>query len=61
MAIDDNVIITADFSLIYSNFAHNIANTIKYDLQAMGVESGVALPNPPTATVINPYANVYAS
>ncbi len=60
-AVDDNVTVTANLSMIYSNFAHNIANSIKFDLQATGVESGIFIPNPPTSTVINPLANVYAS
>ncbi len=47
--------------MIFSNFAHNIANSIKYNIQNTGTESGVLTPNPTTATVINPYANVYAS
>lgn len=60
-AIDDDVTTIANLSMIYSNFAHNIANSIKYDLQATGIEQGVAMPNPPTSTVINTFANVFAS
>ena len=60
-AIDDNVTTSGALSLIYRNAANNIANTIKFDLQAAGSESGVLLPNPPTATVVNSFANVYAS
>jgi hypothetical protein len=52
---------TTRLSKVYSNFAYNIANSVKFDLQATGLEAGVVIPNPPTATVINPYANVYES
>lgn len=52
---------TNNLSIIYSNFANNISNTIKYNLQNSGLESGILMPNPPTGTVINPYANVYTS
>jgi hypothetical protein len=60
-AVQDLQTTTADFSMIFSNFAHNIANSIKYNIQNTGVESGVLTPNPPTSTVINSFANVYAS
>ncbi len=60
-AVEDLQTVTANFSMIFSNFAHNIANAVKYNIQNTGVESGVLTPNPPTSTVINPLANVYAS
>lgn len=60
-AIEDQVIIVANLSMCYSNFAHNIANSIKYNLQAAGTEQGVALANPPTATVVNSFANAFVS
>lgn len=60
-AIEDDVTIVANLSMCYSNFAHNISNTIKYDLQGSGVEEGVALANPPTTTVVNSFANVFVS
>ncbi len=60
-AVDDNVTTVTNLSMIYANFAHNIANDIKYDIQAEGLESGILVPNPPTGTVINPLANVFAS
>ena len=60
-AVLDYVTAVANLSMVYSNFAHNIANAIKYDLQGLGTEQGVALANPPTATVVNPFANVFVS
>ena len=60
-AVEDLVVIVANLSMIYSNFAHNIGNTVRYNLQAAGVEQGVALANPPTATVVNSFANVFVS
>lgn len=57
----DLVVIVANLSFFYQNFAHNIANSIKFDLQGTGLEQGVAIANPPTATVVNPYANVFIS
>jgi hypothetical protein len=60
-AVLDGVTAVANLSMVYSNFAHNIANAIKYDLQGLGTEQGVALANPPTATVVNPFANVFVS
>ncbi len=58
-AVDDNVAAGAAASKIYANFAHDIANTIKFDLQASGVESGFALSNPPSSTAVSVYANVF--
>ena len=58
-AIDDNVAVGAAESIIFGNFAHNIANALKYDLQAGGVETGFALSNPPSSTAVSVYANVY--
>ena len=60
-AIEDDVTTVVNLSMSYSNFAHNIANAIKFNLQATGVEQGVALANPPTATVVNSFANVFVS
>ncbi len=60
-AIHDDVGAGANQSIIYRNFAHNIANAVKFDLQASGVEKGVNITNPPTGTVVNPFANVYVS
>ncbi len=60
-AIQDEVTTVANLSMSYANFAHNIANTIKFNLQGLGTEQGVALANPPTATVVNSFANVFVS
>lgn len=60
-AVNDLVTTVGNLSMIFSNFAHNIANAVKYNIQSTGLESGVLTPNPPTSTVINPLANVYAS
>ena len=59
-AVDDDVTTAANLSQIFANFAHNIANSTKFDLQAAG-EAGILTPNPPTAAVVNPLANVYSS
>jgi len=58
-AVDDNVAAGANASKIYANFAHDIANATKFDLQASGVESGFALSNPPSSTAVSVYANVF--
>lgn len=58
-AIVDAVITSGAYSMIFSNFAHNIANEIKFDLRGTATEQGIASPNPPDSTVINPFANVY--
>jgi len=60
-AILDAVTTAGAYSIIFSNFAHNISNTIKFDLRGTGTEEGVASPNPPDGTVLNPYANVFVS
>ncbi len=60
-AVDDNVSTVDNLSMIFGNFAHNIANSIKFDLQNSGLEEGILTPNPPQSVVINPLANVYAS
>ncbi len=60
-AVNDAQVTAGNLSMIFSNFAHNIANSVKYNIQNTGLESGVLTPNPPTSTVINPLANVYAS
>lgn len=59
-AIEDEVVAGATVgSIIFGNFAHNIAHTIRFDLQAAGIESGFALSNPPNSTAVSVYANVY--
>jgi hypothetical protein len=58
-AVDDDVITTVNLSQVFSNFAHNIASATKFDLQATGFENGILTPNPPNASVVNPFANVY--
>ena len=58
-AIDDNVAAGAGASKIYANFAHDITNAIKFDLQASAAESGFALSNPPSSTAVSVYANVF--
>ena len=47
-AIDDNVAAGTSESIIYRNVAHNIANALRYDFRAIGVEGGVSMTNPPT-------------
>ncbi len=59
IAVEDDVTTSAAESAVYSNFSHNIANTINFDLQAAGIEKGVNSPNPPDSTVVNSFANVY--
>ncbi len=58
-AIDDNVVAGPAASVVFGNFAHNIANTIRFDLLASGIEKGFALANPPSSTAVSVYANVY--
>ncbi len=58
-AVDDDVAAGAAGSVVFGNFAHNIANATKYDLQASGLESGFSLSNPPSSTAVSVYANVY--
>ncbi len=58
-AIDDDVAAGAAASIIFGNFAHNIANAIRFDLQASGGEDGFSLSNPPSSTAVSVYANVY--
>ncbi len=58
-AVDDDVAAGAGASKIYANFAHDITNAIKFDLQASAVESGFALSNPPSSTAVSVYANVF--
>lgn len=60
-AILDSVTTAGNYSMIFCNFAHNIANAVKFDLQGGGTEDGISSPNPPDGTVLNPYANVYVS
>jgi parallel beta-helix repeat protein len=54
-----NDLVTTLSSQVFSNFAHDIANATKFDLQATNIESGIKTPNPPTAAPINPFANVF--
>jgi len=58
-AVDDNVAAGANASKVYANFAHDIGNSIKFDLQASAAESGFALSNPPSSTAVSAYANVF--
>ncbi len=58
-AVLDAVTTAGALSMVYSNFAHNIEHTLKFDLVGGGVEKGVSSPHPPDATVLNPFANVY--
>lgn len=58
-AIVDAVTTAGAYSIVFRNFAHNIANTIKFDLRGTGTEEGIASPNPPNGTSLNPFANVY--
>ncbi len=60
-AVTDAVTTVANLSMVYANFAHNIANSVKYALQGTIVERGIALANPPTTGAVNPYANVFVS
>lgn len=60
-AVFDEVTVSGAESILVSNFAHNIANSIKFDIAGGGTEKGVQSPNPPDGTVINPFANVYIS
>jgi hypothetical protein len=62
-AVEDLKPAGAAESIIYRNVAHNIANTVKYDLQAGGIESGVFMPNPPpnTTTIGNQFVNLFYS
>ena len=58
-AILDAVAAGGTESKIFGNVAHNIANAIKFDLQASGVEEGWQLLSPPDSTAVSKYANVY--
>lgn len=50
-------------SFVWRNVAHNIANAVKYDLQAAGTEAGVFMPNPPpnTTTINSQFVNLFYS
>ncbi len=50
-------------SFLYRNVAHNIANTVKYDLEAGGTEDGVFMAYPPpNSTIIgNQFVNFFYS
>ena len=60
-AVLDLVTTAANYSQIFKNFAHNISNPTKFDIQSpgAGMEDGIMSPNPPDATVLNPWANVF--
>ena len=58
-AVLDEVTTAGKYSMVFSNFAHNIANAVKFDLRGTGTEGGISTPNPPDGTVLNPFANVY--
>jgi hypothetical protein len=58
-AVDDDVVAGANASKIYANFAHDISNATKFDVQASGAESGFGLSNPPSSTAVSVYANVF--
>ncbi len=60
-AVTDEVTIVANASMVYANFAHNIANSVKYALQGLTNEQGIAIANPPNASVVNSFANVFVS
>ena len=60
-AVLDSVTTSGAVSVLFSNFAHNISNAIKFDLAGTGTEKGILSPNPPTGVVINSFANVYVS
>jgi hypothetical protein len=63
-AIFDSVITAGSLSVFLRNFAHNIANTIKYDFQAGGIEKGTLVANPPDNTALsepNQFVNAYMS
>ena len=55
--VDDVVVAGANESIVYANFAHNVI--LGYLLQASS-NSGIIMPVPPTAAVINSFANVIA-
>ncbi len=63
-AIFDSVTTVGSLSVFLRNFAHNIANSIKYDFQAGGIENGTLVANPPDNTVLsepNQFVNAYMS
>lgn len=60
-AVLDMVTTAGAQSIIFGNFAHNIANPLKFDLRGLGIEQGIKSPNPPDGTVLNSYANVFVS
>jgi len=63
-AIFDSVTTAGSLSVFLRNFAHNIANTIKYDFQNEGTEKGTQVANPPDNTVLsepNQFVNAYMS
>ncbi len=60
-AIRDLVTTPGSYSIVFHNFAHNISNDIKFDLQGTGTEMGIASPNPPDNMPLNPLANIYVS
>lgn len=62
-AVEDLKLAGVGESFLYRNVAHNIANTVKYDLQAGGTEDGVFMPNPPSNAEIigNQFVNFFYS
>jgi len=59
MAVRDEVTTAANVSLVVSNFAYNIANSIRYYLQNVNIEAGFDISNPPTSTAVSVYTNVF--
>ncbi len=61
-AVDDDVTDSGEESVFLRNFAHNISNQIKYDLQATNTEQGTVVGQPPGNTVLadgNQFVNAY--
>ena len=63
-AIFDSVTTVGSLSVFLRNFAHNIANALKYDFQGGGIENGTLVTNPPDNTFRsekNQFTNAYMS
>jgi len=64
-AIFDSVTTSGSLSVFLRNFAHNIANTLKYNFQGdVGAEKGTLVANPPDNTFLldrNQFVNAYMS
>ncbi len=58
-AVLDSVPSSSSSSVVFKNIAANIANPIKFDLAASGIEKGIFSPNPPIVTSQNPWANIF--